>query len=114
MLLLQHEQAVQRLQHKVPVTFAGCIAAKEAATLLLRTPHVKRHGFHIPASEEGLYDHLARAAGGVGGEEATVGGDAAPVLADGAAAEHGLGREADKDLHESVVAQSVDASVAST
>ena len=32
------------------------------------------------------------------GEEGAVGGDAAPGPADGAAAEHGLGGEADKEL----------------
>ena len=43
------------------------------------------------------------------GEERSVRGDAAPAPADGAAAEHGLGGEADKDLGEGVLAQSVDA-----
>ncbi|KAK8457129.1 hypothetical protein SEVIR_3G130095v4 [Setaria viridis] len=53
---------------------------------------------------------MPRAAGGVGSEEGAGRGDAPPVLADGAAAEHGLGGEADEDLQQSVVAQGVDAS----
>jgi hypothetical protein len=58
----------------------------------------------------GKDDHLARASGGVGREAGAVGGDAAPTLADGAAAEHGLRRQADEDVNQSVVAQSVDSS----
>jgi hypothetical protein len=72
-------------------------------------------GQHLPADavcygggRSGVQEHLERPAARVLGEEGRAFGDAEPLLADGAVAEDGFGRQADEDLlHETLVEMKV-------